>query len=306
VNTALPEDVVVFAAAARRRLGQLGGPDLALRAEQDRSQREPAGAALAELGIADLDVRGDHEQLLAATQLCRAAGAVALPWPVTDELLAVGGQRLALIDPGTPRVDHGDLAGEWLGCDLDGATYTLSIGTPRPAKLGPFLVEATAAPTSLPVDPDDVARHLLLGSWRILGGLEAALGQVVEHVNVRKQFGKALAEFQTVRFAVADATVGLRGLEELAKYTSWRLTAAVPAQRQADAVALRLHAVDTATQVLRTCHQLLGAVGFCDEHDVSVYDRHLQPLLRLPVSAERLALRLVPAVRSGQLETLFG
>jgi hypothetical protein len=46
-------------------------------------------------------------------------------------------------------------------------------------------------------------------------------------------------------------------------------------------------------------------VGFCDEHDVSVLDRHLQPLLRLPCSSEGLADRLVPAVSRGELESLF-
>jgi acyl-CoA dehydrogenase len=50
---------------------------------------------------------------------------------------------------------------------------------------------------------------------------------------------------------------------------------------------------------------LLGALGFCDESDVSVLDRHTQPLIRLPVSSEMLALRLIPGVRGGQLETLF-
>ena len=306
MNTALPADVVAFADSARRRLASLGGPDLALRAEKDRSLRDPVGQALRQLGIAELEVRDDVEQLLAATQLCRVAGSLALPWPVVDDLLAVDGQRLALIDPAAPRVDHGDLAGDWLGSDLDGATYRLEIGTPPSrAKLGPFLVPATCGDPVTAVGSDDVARHLVLGAWRILGGLEAALHQVVEHVGVRKQFGKALAEFQTVRFTVADSSVALRGLEELARFTTWRMETATAAQRSADAVALRLFAVDTATQVLRICHQLLGAVGFCDEHDVSVYDRHLQPLLRLPASAERLALRLVPAVRTGEFETLF-
>jgi hypothetical protein len=36
-----------------------------------------------------------------------------------------------------------------------------------------------------------------------------------------------------------------------------------------------------------------------------VLDRHTQPLLRQPVSAEMLALRLVPAVTAHELETLF-
>jgi alkylation response protein AidB-like acyl-CoA dehydrogenase len=152
---------------------------------------------------------------------------------------------------------------------------------------------------------DDVSRHLVLGSWRVLGGLETAVALATAHVAAREQFGRPLAEFQAVRFAIADATVAVRGLTELAKYTLWRLAVAGDQARAVDAVALRLHACDVARDVLRSCHQLLGALGFCDEHDVSVIDRHLQPLLRLPLAAEALADRLVPAVSAGQLESLF-
>ena len=117
-----------------------------------------------------------------------------------------------------------------------------------------------------------------------------------EHVRARIQFGKPLAEFQAVRFAVADAAVAVRGLYELAKYTISR-PESTPAQvRSADALVLRLKAADTARQVMRTAHQLLGALGFCDESDVSVLDRHTQPLMRLPLSTEALALRLMPGV----------
>jgi hypothetical protein len=305
VNTSLPADVVSFGHSARRRLESLGGADLALRAEADRSLRLPVGAALAQLGVGDLDVRGDDEQLLAAGVLCRVAGALALPWPLVEQLLAVDGRPLALVDLREPRVDHGDLLDEWLGCDLDGVAHDLVTGAPTLAKLGPFLVPAQLGAARPAVPSDDVARHLVLGSWRLLGGLEAALGAVVEHVGVRRQFGRPIGEFQSVRFAVADASVAVRGLEELTKYTTWRLSSAGPAQRRADAMALRLHGAEKAVQVLRVCHQLLGAVGFCDEHDVSVLDRHLQPLIRLPLGAEALAERLVPAVGRGELENLF-
>jgi alkylation response protein AidB-like acyl-CoA dehydrogenase len=229
-----------------------------------------------------------------------------VPLPIVEVLMRVDGRRLALIDPSAPRVDHGDLPGEWIGADLDGHAHHLEIGVlPERAKLGPFLVPARLGEPAGTAEADDIARHLVLGSWRIIGGLEAALSQVVEHVKARKQFGQALAQFQVVRFGIADASVALRGLDELARFTAWRLYTAEPAKRQADAVALRLHAVDTARTVLRTCHQMLGAIGFCDEHDVSVIDRHLQPLLREPCSGETLALRLLPAVRSGDFETLF-
>lgn len=305
MKTAMPEDVLAFGSSARRSLLRLGGIDLALRAEADRSLRGPVGVSLQALGAGDLDVRGDADQLLAAAELCRVSGGLALPWPVVEELLSVDGARLALVGSGSARVDHGDLDGEWLACDLDGQTFDIVMGEPGRAKLGPFLVPAQRIGGQMNRPSGDIARHLLLGSWRLLGGVQAALAQVVEHVGVRVQFGRPLSEFQSVRFAVADATVQVRGFEELAKFTVWRLMTASPERSLADALALRLHGARKAVQVFRTCHQLLGAVGFCDEHDVSVLDRHLQPLVRLPLAAEALAERLVQSVARGDLESLY-
>jgi alkylation response protein AidB-like acyl-CoA dehydrogenase len=145
----------------------------------------------------------------------------------------------------------------------------------------------------------------VLGSWRILGALQQSLRIVTDHVRARVQFGKPLADFQAVRFSVADAAVALRGLHELAKFTICRPESLPEQAHSADALLLRYKAADTARQVLRSSHQLLGALGFCDESDVSVLDRHTQPLVRLPLGAEALALRLIPDVRDGHLETLF-
>lgn len=301
----LPEDVVVFGDAVRHRLHALGGIRFALRAETDDACRREAGEALTEVGAWDVDPRSGADELLAAAQLCRMAGAVALPYPVVEQLLAIAGARLALIDPRAPWVDHGDLDNEWVGADLDGNAHRLSPGRRARSRLGPFVTPASLERLVPSVALDDVARHLVLGSWRVLGGLESALALAAAHVAVREQFGKPLAEFQAVRFAVADASVALRGLEQLAKYTVWRLGAAGERARWADAVALRLHADEVASAVLHGCHQMLGAIGFCDEHDLSVLDRHHQPLLRLPCSAEALADRLIPAVSDGAFESLF-
>jgi hypothetical protein len=305
VKTDLPQDISDFAAVAFKRLARLGGPPAALRAEADDRVRAAAHTALSELGAFELDVRSAPDDLLAAAVLCQAAGATALPYPVVEELLAVDGARLALVNPESPRIDHGDLPGDWLAADLDGNRYRAVPASRTTAKLGPFLVPATLSAPDGTVPAADVNLHLVLGSWRILGAMQQSLHIVSDHVRARVQFGKPLADFQAVRFAIADAAVAVRGLHELAKYTISR-PESVPLQvRSADALVLRLRAADTARQVLRTSHQLLGALGFCDESDVSVLDRHTQPLIRLPLGAEALALRLVPAVPEGSLETLF-
>ena len=305
MNTALPEDITDFAAVAAKRLARFGGPQAALRAETEEHLRDDARSALADLGAFDLDVRSSGDDLLAAAVLCQAAGAAALPYPLAEDLLAIDGARLALVNPEAPRIDHGDLAGEWIAADLDGTRYHVQPSSRTSAKLGPFLVPATLSEPDGTVPAADVATHLTLGSWRILGALQHALEITRQHVTARMQFGKPLAEFQAVRFTIADASVAVRGLFELAKFTISRTESIAAQVGSADALVLRLKAADTARQVLRTAHQLLGALGFCDESDVSVLDRHTQPLIRLPVSSEMLALRLMPGVRGGQLETLF-
>ncbi len=305
MKTVLPEDIAEFAAVATKRLARFGGPQAALRAETEDQLRQDARIALSDLGAFDLDVRSSSEDLLAAAVLCQAAGAAALPYPLVEELLAIGGARLALVNPDAPRIDHGDLTGDWIAADLDGTRYRVQPSSRTDAKLGPFLVPATLGPPDGTVPAADVDLHLTLGSWRIVGAMQQCLEITRQHVVARMQFGKPLADFQAVRFTVADAAVATRGLHELAKYTISRVES-VPAQvRSADALILRLKAGETARQVLRTAHQLLGALGFCDESDVSVLDRHTQPLIRLPVSTEVLAMRLLPGIRDGGFETLF-
>ena len=305
MNTALPEDITEFGAVAAKRFVRFGGPQAALRAETEDHLRLDARSALADLGAFDLDVRSGGDDLLAAAVLCQAAGAAALPYPLVEELLAIDGARLALVNPEAPRIDHGDLAGDWIAADLDGTRYHVRPSSRTSAKLGPFLVPATLTEPDGTVPGADVDMHLTLGSWRVLGAVQQALEITRQHVTARMQFGKPLAEFQAVRFTIADASVAVRGLYELAKYTISRMGSTAAHVRSADALVFRLKATDTARQVLRTAHQLLGALGFCDESDVSVLDRHTQPLIRLPLGAEGLALRLMPGVPDGSLETLF-
>jgi Acyl-CoA dehydrogenase, C-terminal domain len=305
VKTELPQDISDFATVAAKRLARVGGPPAALRAETDDTVREAARAALSEVGAVDLDVRSGGDDVLAAAVLCQAAGATTLPYPLVEDLLAIDGARLALVNPGAARIDHGDLPGAWVAADLDGNRYRPQPASRTTAKLGPFLVPATLSAADGTLPARDVNLHLVLGSWRILGAMQQSLRIVTDHVRARVQFGKPLADFQAVRFAVADAAVAVRGLHELAKFTISRPESTPVQILSADALVLRLKASDTARQVLRTSHQLLGALGFCDESDISILDRHTQPLIRLPLGAEALALRLIPDVPRGSFETLF-
>jgi hypothetical protein len=312
VNPVLPDEALEFGAAAAKAFTALGGVDAARRAEDDPSIRstEVAGA-LGALGIDDLDPRADADSLAAAAALCEAAGRVALPHPVASMLLRDGdGRPFAAVPDGALRVDHGDLAPSWVVAPLHGPAQVAAPARQVLAtRLGPFVADLepeslAAGRTTTGDTDDDVLFHVALTGAVVLGTCDRAVELAVEHVNDRVQFGKPIASFQAVQFQLADAAVAVAGLRELLHFTLWRLDEA-RGDALADVLALRLHAVDVARAVLRTCQQLHGAAGVCDEYDVSVLARDIQPALRLPWSPERTAHELMAAVQQAGFDGLF-
>jgi alkylation response protein AidB-like acyl-CoA dehydrogenase len=304
VNPLPPEEADAFGLAAARAFAALGGVDAARRAEHDPTVRSTQVAgALGALGLQDLDPRADPEALAVAGALCEAAGRAALPYPVVPALLSDGeGRPFAVVPSGTPRVDHGDLFPEWTVSTGDGSVV---LARPAPERLGtvlgPFVTDLE--PAGAVSGPDPVDHHLALTSCTVLGAADRALELAVEHVKGRVQFGKPIASFQAVQFQLADCAVALAGLRELTNFTLWRLGEEVPTRP--DVLALRVHAIDVARQVLRTAQQLHGAAGVCDEYDVSVLARMVQPALRLPWSAERTAAALAEAIEEDGFAGLF-
>ena len=127
----------------------------------------------------------------------------------------------------------------------------------------------------------DVALGLVLPCWTLLGMLDRALELTIAHVSLRKQFGQALSSFQGVQFQLTDAEVERSGVDILAKHALWSIATDRPEALE-DALALRMAAIEAAEVVFRVCHQLHGAVGFCDETTLSWLSRYSQPLRRLP------------------------
>lgn len=301
MNPTLPEAVAEFATGAEKAIVAAGGTDLARQAETDPTgARARAAELLSGLGMSELDPRGGEETAVAAAELCRVAGRHIVPYPVAGVLLGPG-EPLAMQSE-TWRVDHGDLFPTWRVVDFDGVAHRAHPeGTRLGSKLGPFVTRLTKAEPAAAGD-GEVALLLTFSAWRILGAVERAVDLAVEHVRDREQFGQALAKFQAVQFQLADAVVAVDGLRELARYTLWRVLAA---GGLADPLALRLHAIDVARQVLRTTQQLFGAAGLCDEYDISLLVRHIQPELRLPFGAEQTASRLFDVVAADGFDSLF-
>lgn len=148
----------------------------------------------------------------------------------------------------------------------------------------------------------DVALALVLPCWTLLGMLDRALELTVAHVTLRRQFGQPLSAFQSVQFQLTDAEVERSGLEMLARYA---LSTVTGPDALADALALRMAALEAAEVVFRVTHQLHGAVGFCDETVLSWLSRYSQPLRRLPLGLSATRAQLTDLLGTRGLTGLY-
>ena len=309
MNPQLPAEASDFGAAAEKAFAAIGGVDIARRAEADPGIRgAEISTLLRSLGVDDLDPRADLDTAAAAAELCRVAGRVALPFPLAGVLVrGPDGEPTAVVRATGVgvAVDHGDLFPSWSVTTVDGnAVGAAPAGGRLGSRLGPFVSKVDTHGPAREGSEAEAAMCLLLGAWRVLGCVQRALELAVEHVREREQFGQKLSEFQAVQFQLADAAVAVTGLDELCRYTTWSWWAD-PDRVTTDALALRLCALETARSVLRTTQQLHGAAGVCDEYDVSVLSRHIQPELRLPLGASSTAEQLAAAVERHGFAALF-
>ena len=316
MNPHLGADAASFGEVAAKAFADSGGVDLARRAEADPSVRtDVVGQLLDQLGASDLDAAADRDSAEAAAAICLAAGRVVLPYPIVPAVLAGAGAPLALrsrrgavrpsgTDESGPRVDHADVFDTWRVATIDGDAEVAAPSSGLLAtRLGPF-VGSVREDGDADVTDLEIALHLTLTGFVIAGALAAAVELATAHVVDRVQFDQPLAKFQAVQFQLADAHVAVAGVEEMVQFALWRCHAD-PDSAVTDGLAARLAAVDAARAVLRTTQQLHGASGVCDEYDVSVIARHLQPAIRLPFGAETTAEHLATAVERTGFEGLF-
>lgn len=106
----------------------------------------------------------------------------------------------------------------------------------------------------------------------ISGLLHAAINVAVEHLTLRKQFGRPLGTFQALRHRMAECMV-------LAGGVRWLVLQAAGSADEGDAALAAFHAQDSATRVIHDVHQMLGAMGVTLEHSLHLWTYRAKALL---------------------------
>jgi hypothetical protein len=108
-----------------------------------------------------------------------------------------------------------------------------------------------------------------------LGGARLALETALEYVASRKQFGKALAEFQNTQFKLADMATDLEAARLMVLRGAWALDTDHPEKTKWCAMAKRM-ATDACFQIADEALQLHGGYGYLKDYPLERIVRDLR------------------------------
>lgn len=242
-----------------------------------------------------------------AAVIARIWGQAAAPLPIVEMMLAgkfadmAGDAALnaSIAQPGTLTLKaDGSLAGSlidaaWapgmdgvlaLARNAAGATVLVMLpsgngrmsadlaGEPR-LMLDPASIAAADVRVLGEVDEPIAELGGLLVASAMLGAMDKVLEIIIEHANTRQQFGKPLGKFQAIQHALSDAASEITATR--AALDGALKLADEGCMRPFDGWVAKVQAARAATLVASTSHQVLGAIGFTDEHMLHHFTKRL-------------------------------
>jgi alkylation response protein AidB-like acyl-CoA dehydrogenase len=108
-----------------------------------------------------------------------------------------------------------------------------------------------------------------------LGGAQRCLDESIAYVKDRRQFGKAIAEFQNTQFTLADMATELEAARALLYLAAAKVTDNTPDKTRFAAMAKRL-ATDTGSSVVDRALQLHGGYGYLMDYPIERFWRDLR------------------------------
>ena len=288
-----------FASSIDRALGAADVP-AAVRAwaTGDTSPGRKVWSTLTDLGVTALMVPEKFDGIDAhPTDLVVALERIGywnVPGPVTESvavapiLLAddersaalASGELIATVSlpPLVPRAVDADTAGLILLAE-DGQVREGLAGDPHESvdlsrKL--FTVNASGEPQSA-----DVARAFEFGALataaQLVGAGQAMLDAAVEYAKQRSQFGTVIGTYQAIKHKLADVLIALEMARPLVYGAALALADGSVATAR-DVSAAKVAAADAALLAARSALQTHGAIGFTQEHDLSLLLLRVQAL----------------------------
>jgi alkylation response protein AidB-like acyl-CoA dehydrogenase len=244
-----------------------------------------ATVACCALPIAGFGTEEQREHWLPAVARGRVLSPVAGHWDRSRAVTATERDGGYVLDGRAEFVPYAGAAEDLLVAADDGTTLLVdaaspgiarepqdAIGADRPHRVA-FEAVAVPADRVLPGGAEAIEAYGAAATCaEMVGTAQRVLDMTVEYAKGRTQFGKPIGSFQAVQHHCADMAIDLLGSRFIAYEAIWRLSAGLDATAE---VSMAKAWVSEATR--RICdlgHQVHGAIGFTQEHDLHFLTRH--------------------------------
>lgn len=260
-------------------------------------------AALAEIGVNGLLIdesaggssAGATEMIVAMEQIGRHG----MPGPVVESIAVlpvlfrsadVTGERVSTLAEGTfatcalpPLATRAPVA-DTAYIVRDGVLSTAIASDPAPTVDPTRAVCTLVADTAL-ADGVDITDASDIGTLataaQLLGLAGAMLSLAADYAQARTQFGRPIGSFQAIKHHLADVAIAIEMARPLVHAAASGIDGFVPEDTDVrrDVAAAKVAAGDAAYLASRRALQVLGAIGYTAEHDLSRYLTKTRALL---------------------------
>ena len=103
------------------------------------------------------------------------------------------------------------------------------------------------------------------------GGAQRVIEFVVPHVKERVQFGQPVGSFQAVQHHCANILTYVDTIKYIADQTAWKISQGIPHTMAASMC--KAWVSDSYRRLVALAHQVMGGIGFMEEHDLQLYFR---------------------------------
>lgn len=299
MNFEIDEQQRDFAASIDAALGAADVP-AAVRAwgEGDTAPGAKVWAQLTDLGVTALLVPEKYDGIEASpvdlVVALERLGYWAVPGPVTESIAVApilladderagglaSGELIATVamPPEVPRAVNADVAGLTL-LAADGQVSDATAGAAHdsvdPARK---LFDVTASGATQAADTARAYEFgVLATAAQLVGAGQSMLDQSVEYAKQRTQFGRIIGSYQAIKHKLADVHIAVEMARPLI-YGAALSLAEGSANTARDVSAAKVAASDAALLAARSALQTHGAIGFTQEHDLSLSLLRVQAL----------------------------
>ena len=176
------------------------------------------------------------------------------------------------LPPDTPRAVDAETAGLVLLASDDGVTEGAAGECHQSVDPSRRLYDVTAAGEPWQADVKRAYEFgVLATAAQLIGAAEALLNEAVDYAKQRTQFGRVIGSYQAIKHKLADVHIAI----ELARPLVYGAALSLAPR---DVSAAKAAASETGLLAARSALQTLGAIGFTQEHDLSLWLLRVQAL----------------------------